>query len=211
MAAGIRMVSEEEVERVPGQPKLAVYFSNTNPDSGCYWSVFATLTQTAILTRDINVKVSAGTWAFMSGYDPDQPGLTEFDAITEVFTKFSTDFRAANARDFQPTNVAPYRTKDGHPMTMPQVAVKSYDQIYAEEGPVQSGDNAAPAKAAVQAVAETAPLTQQPQAPKTVEAGFTPAAIRPELTPKALRRLNLEVLLDGEADAQEKVTVTGGE
>lgn len=190
-AAGIRMVTKEEVERIPGQPKLSVFFSATDPDTGCWWSVFSTLTQTAILTRDINVKLNVGTWAFMKGFDPDQLDATEYEAIVEVFDKFVEDFVAANDPDFEPVNIPPYVAIDGTPMTAPEVYVKSYDDILADEGPVPTADENA--------------------GEETNEPEFTPAAMKPELTPKALRRLRLDQYLEetGNADALEKLTTAG--
>lgn len=201
-AAGIRMVTKEEVEKVPGQPKLAVYFSATNPDSGCWWSVFATMTQTAILTRDINVKINAGSWAFMKGYDPDNLQMTEYDAIVEVFAAFVDDFQAANADDFVPVNVPPYVAIDGTPMTAPAVHVKSYDDILADAATNVPEDMSGGST-------DTAAIETAPASP---EAGFTPAATKPELTAKALRRLNLETSDSDDADgALEKLTTTGSD
>ncbi len=200
-SAGIRMVDAAEAERIPGQPKLAVYFSNTNSDTGCWWSVFATLTQTAVLTRDINVKLNVGTWAFMRGYDPDNLDTTEYGAIIEVFDKFVEDFRNANDPDFEPVNVPPYTALDGTPMTAPAYHVKSYDDIVADDGLLADMETAE---------ADADPEPEEP-AEEPLENGFTPAATRPELSPKALRRLNLEAALDGDTvdGALEKLTTTG--
>ncbi|SLN30747.1 hypothetical protein PSA7680_01474 [Pseudoruegeria aquimaris] len=94
--AGIRLLSKEEVERTPGQPKLNVYFSRTNPDTGCWFSVFASLSQTVLLTRDIRTKLVAGTWAMSSGRSASNPDIGEYDAILRVADAFVRDYLKAN-------------------------------------------------------------------------------------------------------------------
>ncbi len=191
-AAGIPIVSKEEIERVPGQPKLQVFFSATNPDSGCWWSVFATMTQTALLTRDISVKISAGTWAHMRGFDPDDLELTEYGAISGVFDAFVDDYKEANAEDFEPVNVLPYTDLFERPMTVPQVSVKSYAQIL-EEAPLD-------------------PDTGEPV--EVAEPEFLPSAMKPEPSPKALKRMQAAhgqtpTADDVAPDALEKLSTTG--
>ncbi len=94
--AGIPVLTKEEVEQTPGKPKLAIYFSLTNPDTGCWFSVFASLTQTMLLTRNHTVKLRAGTWGTSGGYSPDFPDRPEYDAIMLVVDKFIDDFKKAN-------------------------------------------------------------------------------------------------------------------
>ncbi|MCT8159330.1 hypothetical protein [Pseudoruegeria sp. SHC-113] len=96
-AAGIRLLTEEEMEQTPGQPKLNVYFSRTNPDTGCWYSVFASLSQTVLLTRDIRIKLVAGTWAMSAGYSADTPDATEYGSILRVADAFVRDYLKANA------------------------------------------------------------------------------------------------------------------
>ncbi len=99
--AGIPVLTEEEMQRTPGQPHLNIYFSNTNPDTGCWFSVFASLAQTMLLTRNHTVKIKGGTWGFSGGYSPDDPSRAEFDAIMIVVDKFIADFTAANPNGIQ--------------------------------------------------------------------------------------------------------------
>lgn len=193
-AAGIPIVDKEEIERVPGQPKLQVFFSATNPDSGCWWSVFATMTQTALLTRDISVKISAGTWAHMKGFDPDNLEMTEYSAISGVFDQFVSDYKEANAEDFEPVNTVPYVDLLGRPMTIPEVHVKPYAEIKLEPRDVD-------------------PEAQTDDAKDPPE--YSPLAQKPELSPKALKRIQAtngqlpQTDLEGEVEF-EKVTLTGG-
>lgn len=97
-AVGLPVLSKEEVETVPGQPHLNVYFSHTNPDTGCWYSVFASLSQTAVLTRDPLVKFRAGTWSASSGVKTVGETGTEYDAILWVVDKLVRDYLVANGR-----------------------------------------------------------------------------------------------------------------
>lgn len=96
--AGIRLLTKEQVEATPGQPVMNVYFSHTNPKTGCWYSVFASLTQTALLTRNPLVKFKAGTWSTSSGVKTVSEGGTEYDAILWVADKFVRDYLVANEK-----------------------------------------------------------------------------------------------------------------
>lgn len=95
-AANIPVLTEEEMENTPGKPHLNIFFSNTNPDTGCWFSVFASLSQTMLLTRNHTTKIKGGTWGFSGGFSPDNPDIAEFDAIMTVVDKFIGDFLLAN-------------------------------------------------------------------------------------------------------------------
>ena len=99
--AGIPVLTEDEVENTPGKPMLAIYFSLTNPDTGCWFSVFASLTQTMLLTRNHTTKLRAGTWGFSGGYNADFPNRSEYEAIMLVLDKFIDDFKRANPNGVQ--------------------------------------------------------------------------------------------------------------
>lgn len=162
-AAGIRIVDKEEVMRIPGQPKLAVYFSATNPDSGCWWSVFATMTQTAVLTRNIHVKLNVGSWAFMKGYDVDSPDATEFAAINEVFDQFVADFKAAHDPEFVPVNQPPIILPDGREMLTPDIDTPSYQEL------LEQAADAPPEEAVPEESDENAPEGEAAPEPEGVE------------------------------------------
>jgi hypothetical protein len=95
-AAGIPVLTEEQRDMTPGKPHLNIYFSNTNPDTGCWFSVFSSLSQTALLTRKHTVKFKAGTWGFGGGYSADHPDRDERTAIMIVIDRFISDFQTAN-------------------------------------------------------------------------------------------------------------------
>ncbi|MCP5075811.1 MAG: hypothetical protein GY947_21285 [Rhodobacteraceae bacterium] len=96
-SAGIRVLTEDQMEHAPGQPKLDIYFSNTNPETGCWFSIFASMSQTMLLTRNHTVKLRAGTWGTSGGYSADDPNRNELDAIMDVVDKFIADYWAANS------------------------------------------------------------------------------------------------------------------
>ncbi|MCP5087866.1 MAG: hypothetical protein GY952_13825 [Rhodobacteraceae bacterium] len=103
--SGIRVLTKDQMERAPGQPELNIYFSNTNPDTGCWFSVFASMSQTVLLTRNHTVKLRAGTWGSSGGYSSDHPHRSEMDAILEVVDKFIADYWAANSGKTQNVSV----------------------------------------------------------------------------------------------------------
>ncbi|GLQ35760.1 hypothetical protein GCM10007939_20430 [Amylibacter marinus] len=94
---GIKLLTEEEMEQTPGKPHMNIYFSNTNPDTGCWFSVFSSVSQTMLLTRNHTIKVKAGSWGFSGGYSADHPDRAEFDAIMLVVDRFISDFKTANS------------------------------------------------------------------------------------------------------------------
>lgn len=106
---GLRILSKDEVDLHPGQPKMAVFLSHTDPETGCWWSVFSSVTETAVLTRDLNVKLRAGLWSQSAGFSADDPDQVEFDAIALIIEAFLADWKEANEEGFEVVNVPPYR------------------------------------------------------------------------------------------------------
>lgn len=94
--AGIPYLTKDEMDLTPGKPHLNIFFSNTNPDNGCTFSVFASLSQTMLLTRNHTIKVKSGTWGSGGGYDADFPDRSEYDAIFLVVDKFIENWQEAN-------------------------------------------------------------------------------------------------------------------
>lgn len=94
--AGLQVLSEEQMEETPGKPQLNIYFSNTNPKTGCTYSVFASLTQTKLLTRNHTTKLKVGTWGASGGPSAKHPNANEFDAVIRVVDKLLDDYKRAN-------------------------------------------------------------------------------------------------------------------
>ncbi|MBT0957980.1 hypothetical protein IV417_11305 [Alphaproteobacteria bacterium KMM 3653] len=97
-SVGIKAVTMEEAEALPGQPKLSIFFSFTDPNGHCAYSysVFASLSQTAVLTRDPTVKRSVGTWSFSAKPPAGPIAGTERDTILTVLDALIEDVRSAN-------------------------------------------------------------------------------------------------------------------
>jgi hypothetical protein len=94
--AGLPVISEEQMEQTLGKPQLNIYFSNAKPDTGCTYSVFASLSQTMLLTRNHTTKLKVGTWGHSGGPSNDHPDSDEFDAIIRVVDKLLDDYKRAN-------------------------------------------------------------------------------------------------------------------
>lgn len=105
--SGIRTLTKKQMEVTRGQPRLNIYFSNTNKDTGCWFSVFASLSQTVLLTRNHTVKLRAGTWGMSGGYSNEHPNRTELDAIIIVVDRLIADYWKANSRSSNTATVKP--------------------------------------------------------------------------------------------------------
>lgn len=96
-AAGLRVVRPGDEGAIPGKPKLSIFFSFTDPDGTCdyTYSAFVSLTQTAVLTRNPEVKLTVGTWS--ASFRPrGEEGETEFGLILEAIDAFIEDYQTAN-------------------------------------------------------------------------------------------------------------------
>jgi len=96
--AGIKVLTKQEVAHTPGQPVLNIYFSHNDLNGACdyEYNVFASLSQTVLLTRDLRVKISAGVWSYSMGSTSDKHRGSEADIILGVADSFITDYRLVN-------------------------------------------------------------------------------------------------------------------
>ena len=94
--AGLKLLTEEEMELTPGKPEMNVYFSHSNPETGCQFKFFAGLSQTMLLTRNHTVKLKAGSWGMVGGWVEDDSSIDEFRSIMIVIDAFLSDWREAN-------------------------------------------------------------------------------------------------------------------
>lgn len=95
-SAGILVVPRDLAAQLPGQPQLTISFSATDPNGLCMYTftVSASLTQTAVLTRDTSVKITASVWSFSK---KGSEANTEGDALLEAAAAFITAWQEANA------------------------------------------------------------------------------------------------------------------
>lgn len=98
--AGIRVVDENMITQVEGQPKLNLYFSFTDPDGVCdyEYSVFASLTQEVLLARKMRIKITAGVWSYSTSSTAKDHVGNERDAILRIADAFIRDHRSVNPR-----------------------------------------------------------------------------------------------------------------
>lgn len=99
-AAGLRVVDEESIRTIPGQPTLNIFFSFNDPDGHCdyEYSVFASLSQDVMLARDIRIKIHTGVWAFSTGSSDTNHRGDERAAILKVADALIRDHRQVNPR-----------------------------------------------------------------------------------------------------------------
>ncbi|RVV96554.1 hypothetical protein EKE94_18075 [Mesobaculum littorinae] len=95
--AGLQVVTPEAAAALPGAPQLAIYASFSEPEGLCgyTYSAFASLSQTAVLTRDPGVKVRAGVWSMSvkgAGMDPPRQ---ERATLLEIAEALAADVKAA--------------------------------------------------------------------------------------------------------------------
>lgn len=97
---GVKVLDENAISQVPGQPRLNIYFSFTDPDGVCdyEYSVFASLTQEVLLARNMRIKITAGVWSFSTSSTAKDHAGNERDAILRVADAFVRDHRSVNPR-----------------------------------------------------------------------------------------------------------------
>lgn len=100
-AAGLKILTPEQAKRTPGQPELAVFFAYTDPEGHCEYtySVFASLSQTVLLTRDLRIKISAGVWAYSTKPPAGDAHGTEYDSILKIADALAKDYLSVNPKD----------------------------------------------------------------------------------------------------------------
>lgn len=94
-AAGIKVLTKEELEKTPGKPIFKASFSPTRAE-GCWWRVSAGLTQTLLLSRDQMIKIRGSTWGASGGYSAKDNDQTEWSALMGVVDRFVADWIKAN-------------------------------------------------------------------------------------------------------------------
>lgn len=98
--AGLRVVTPDEATQLPGGPTLNVYFSVNEGKGDCAYrySIFASLSQTALLTRDLQTKLLVGVWSLSAETPEEDANGTEMASLLGVADAFVADFQEANSR-----------------------------------------------------------------------------------------------------------------
>lgn len=95
-AAGIRLLTEEEVENTPGKPRLELYLTNGDATKGCDFRVFLSLRQEVALARDPSLHLITGTWGD-GGLSRDGWNQgAELATFIYYLDRFIEDYRKAN-------------------------------------------------------------------------------------------------------------------
>ncbi|MDT0683171.1 hypothetical protein RM543_10775 [Roseicyclus sp. F158] len=96
--AGLEVVTPEEAAALPGAPQLSLSASFGDPADACgyRYSGFASLTQTAVMTRDPSLKVRAGSWSMsIKGAGMDEP-RQEAGKLHDIAAALADAWRDAN-------------------------------------------------------------------------------------------------------------------
>ncbi len=92
--AGLKVLLEAELEMEPGLPSLNLRFSPPRGECDPY-RVSLSLSQTAVLTRDVAIRIEATTWSGSGGAHADHPDADEFDAAMRLIDAFLLDWSTA--------------------------------------------------------------------------------------------------------------------
>ena len=96
-AAGIRLLTEQEVENTPGKPRLELYLTNGDPAKGCDFRVFLSLRQEVALARDPSLHLITGTWGDGGLSRAGQSQGAELTTFIYYIDRFIEDYRKANS------------------------------------------------------------------------------------------------------------------
>lgn len=97
-AGGIRVLSKEELPSIPGQPRMEVYFSKANVETGCSFAVWISVRQAMLLGRDQEIKLLSGTWGSGGAHLREYNDAPEFNTIMNHVDRFVSDYQKANPK-----------------------------------------------------------------------------------------------------------------
>ena len=97
-AGGIRVITKEELPNVPGQPRMEVYFSKANVETGCSFAVWISVRQTMLLGRDQEILLLSGTWGSGGAHLREYSDAPEFNTIMNHVDRFVADYKKANSK-----------------------------------------------------------------------------------------------------------------
>ncbi|HEX2526663.1 MAG TPA: peptidoglycan-binding protein [Geminicoccus sp.] len=124
--AGIRLLSKDEVDEVPGRPQMEFYLTPGDAAKGCVFRVWMSLRQEVVLGRDTSIHLLTGTWGDGGVARPASAGSAELETFTYYIERFVADYRVANG-----STAAPPATKANVPASPPSAAEESEDTVRA--------------------------------------------------------------------------------
>lgn len=98
-AAGVRFLSKEEVEHIPGRPKLSIRFNRHRESEGCIipFSVSMSISEETVLVRNPALKTTSTIWSGSVRENLANRNYRPESAIRELVEKFLADWNAAQA------------------------------------------------------------------------------------------------------------------
>lgn len=95
-AAGIPLLTKEEIDTHPGRPTLTLRYSSEVV--GCRpWQLSLGLKQTSVLTRDLSIMLEGTTWTSSARQSEEDVDFGALDALQTVLAAFTTDYAKANS------------------------------------------------------------------------------------------------------------------
>ena len=97
-AAGVRFLTEEELERTPGRPRLTVRLTPRSESEGCIipFSVSMSISEEAVMVRNPSLKVSANAWSKVAKENLANKNYTPMSSLSQVVEQFVTDWISQN-------------------------------------------------------------------------------------------------------------------
>jgi hypothetical protein len=105
-AAGIRLLSKDTVNKVPGRPQMELYLTPGDATKGCVFRVWISLRQEVVLGRDTSIHLLTGTWGDGGVARPAGAGSAELETFTYYIERFVADYGAANGPAAAPPNAS---------------------------------------------------------------------------------------------------------
>jgi hypothetical protein len=96
-AAGIRILTRQEVDREPGKPRVELYLTPGNSETGCPFRVSVSLRQEIVLVGDPSVHLLTGTWSDGGIADNGLAQGSEVETLGFYIQRFIDDWRTANS------------------------------------------------------------------------------------------------------------------
>ncbi|WP_298262231.1 hypothetical protein [uncultured Litoreibacter sp.] len=97
-ATGVRFLTEKELERTPGHPKLVVRLTPRSDAEGSIipFSVSMSISEEAVMVRNPSLKVSANTWSRVVKENLANKNYTPMSSLSQVVEQFVTDWISQN-------------------------------------------------------------------------------------------------------------------
>lgn len=97
-AAGVPLLSQDEMDNTPGRPQLSVRFSPRTESAGCIipFSVSMAVSEETVMVRNPTLKTSGSAWSGLVKENLANRNYSPMSALQELVTAFVTDWKSAN-------------------------------------------------------------------------------------------------------------------